>query len=30
LIGEHIKVNYFVFDGAFGYNDAVQMVSQLG
>lgn len=30
LIGEHVKVHYFVFDGAFGYNDAVQMVRQLG
>ena len=30
LIGEHVKVHYFVFDGALGYNDAVQMVSQLG
>src|SRR5215217_6726719 len=30
LIGEHAKVHHFVFDGAFGYNDAVQMVRQLG
>ena len=30
LIGDHVKVNHFVFDGAFGYNDAVQMVRQLG
>lgn len=30
LIGGHIKIDYFVFDGAFGYNDAVQMVRQLG
>ncbi len=30
LIGGHLKVHYFVFDGAFGYNDAVQMVRQLG
>ncbi len=30
LIGEHVKVHYLVFDGAFGDNDAVQMVRQLG
>jgi putative transposase len=30
LIGEHIKLVYFVFDGAFGHNDALQMVRQLG
>jgi putative transposase len=30
LIGEHVTVHYFVFDGAFGYHDAVQMVRQLG
>jgi putative transposase len=30
LIGDHIKLDYFVFDGAFGNNDAVQMVRQLG
>ena len=30
LIGGHLKVHSFVFDGAFGYNDAVQMVRQLG
>jgi putative transposase len=30
LSGGHIKVHYVVFDGAFGYNDAVQMVRQLG
>jgi putative transposase len=30
LIGPHIKIDYFVFDGAFGNNDAVQMVRQLG
>jgi putative transposase len=30
VIGEHVKVHHFVFDGAFGYNDAVQMVRQLG
>ena len=30
LIGSHLKVMYFVFDGAFGHNDALQMVRQLG
>jgi putative transposase len=30
LLGTHIKVHHFVFDGAFGYNDAVQMVRQVG
>jgi putative transposase len=30
LIGDDIKVLYFVFDGAFGHNDALQMVRQLG
>lgn len=30
LIGPHIKLEHFVFDGAFGHNDAVQMVRQLG
>src|SRR3989440_10735886 len=30
LIGDHVKVQYFVFDGAFGHNDALQMVRQLG
>jgi putative transposase len=30
VIGEHIKVRYFIFDGAFGHNDALQMVRQLG
>jgi len=30
LIGDHVKVMYFVFDGAFGHNDALQMVRQLG
>lgn len=30
LIGPYIKLDYFVFDGAFGNNDAVQMVRQLG
>jgi putative transposase len=30
LIAEHVKVRYFVYDGAFGHNDALQMVKQLG
>jgi putative transposase len=30
LIGTCIKLDYFVFDGAFGHHDAVQMVRQLG
>lgn len=30
LIGSHIKLEHFVFDGAFGNNDAVQMVRQIG
>jgi putative transposase len=30
LIGDHIKVIYFVYDGAFGNNDALQMVKQTG
>ena len=30
LIGDHLQVMYFVFDGAFGHNDALQMVRQLG
>ena len=30
LIGSHMKLEYFVFDGAFGNNDAVQMVRQIG
>jgi DDE superfamily endonuclease len=30
LIGEHVKVMYFVYDGAFGNNDALQMVKQTG
>lgn len=30
LIGDDLKVLYFVFDGAFGHNDALQMVKQLG
>jgi len=29
-IGSRIKLVYFVFDGAFGNNDAVQMVRQIG
>jgi putative transposase len=29
LIVEHVKVRYFVYDGAFGHNDALQMVTQL-
>ena len=29
-IGTHLKVVYFVFDGEFGHNDAMQMVRQLG
>ena len=29
LIIEHVKVRYFVYDGAFGHNDALQMVKQL-
>jgi putative transposase len=29
-IGEHLKVVYFLFDGEFGHNDAMQMVRQLG
>src|SRR6266478_1210342 len=29
-MGEDLKVMYFVFDGAFGHNDALQMVKQLG
>jgi putative transposase len=29
LIGPYIKLDYFVFDGAFGNHDAVQMVRQL-
>ncbi len=28
LIGDRIKAAYFVFDGAFGHNDALQMVRQ--
>jgi putative transposase len=30
LIGAHLQVMYFVFDGAFGHNEALQMVRQLG
>ena len=30
LIGDHVKVMYFVSDGAFGNNDALQMVKQTG
>lgn len=30
LIGPYLKLEYFVFDGAFGHNDAVQMVRQIG
>jgi putative transposase len=30
LIVDHIKVMSFVYDGAFGHNDALQMVKQLG
>jgi putative transposase len=30
LIGSHIKLEHFVFDGALGNNDAVQMVRQIG
>jgi putative transposase len=30
LIGPHMKLDYFVFDGAFGHNDAVQMVRHIG
>lgn len=29
-IGTHLKVVYFLFDGALGHNDAVQMVRQVG
>jgi putative transposase len=29
-IGTHLKVVYFLFDGEFGHNDAMQMVRQLG
>jgi hypothetical protein len=30
LIGAQLEVMYFVFDGAFGHNNALQMVRQLG
>ncbi len=30
LIGSYMKLDYFVFDGAFGNNKALQMVRQLG
>jgi putative transposase len=30
LIGDRLKMIYFVFDGAFGNNDALQMVRQTG
>ena len=30
LIGPYLKLDYCVFDGAFGHNDAVQMVRQIG
>lgn len=30
LLGPQMQLNPFVFDGAFGHNDAVQMVRQLG
>jgi putative transposase len=29
-VGTHLKVVYFLFDGEFGHNDAMQMVRQLG
>ena len=29
-IGTHLKVVYFLFDGEFGHNDAMQMVIQVG
>ena len=29
-IGDHLKVVYFLFDGEFGHNDAMQLVRQLG
>jgi putative transposase len=29
-IGTHLKVEYFLFDGELGHNDAVQMVRQVG
>ena len=30
LVGDRIKATYVVFDGAFGHNDALQMVRQVG
>jgi hypothetical protein len=30
LIGDRLQVISFVFDGAFGHNDALQMVRQVG
>jgi putative transposase len=30
LIGPYLKLEYFVFDGALGHHDAVQMVRQIG
>jgi hypothetical protein len=30
LVGDRIEAIYFVFDGAFGHNDALQMVRQTG
>ena len=30
VIGNHVKVMYFVFDGVFGHKDALQIVRQLG
>ena len=30
VIGDHLTVMYFVFDGAFGHNNALHMVRQLG
>ena len=30
LLGTDLSVVYFVFDGVFGHNDAVQMVRQTG
>src|SRR5207249_7135589 len=30
LVGEYMQVVYFIFDGAFGHNEALQMIRQLG
>jgi putative transposase len=30
LVGDRIQATYFVFDGAFGHNDALHMVRQMG